>query len=53
MNNKALANPPIVPALLGSTSQPAHTQGINMNLAAETVPIEALPVIDKEEADGA
>ena len=53
MNNEVLANPSIVPALPGSTSQPAHTQDVNMNLAAETVPIEALPVIDEEEADGA
>ena len=51
-NNEVLPNPPIVPALPGSTSQPAHTQGINMNPAAETVHIEAFPRINKEEADG-
>ena len=52
MNNEVLPNPPIVPALPRSTSQPAHTQSVNTNLAAETVPIEALPIIDEEEADG-
>ena len=54
MNNSELpVNQPIVPAPPRNASQPAQTEGVDVNPVVENAPIIALPIIEEEEGNGA
>lgn len=52
-NNELPVNPSTIPAPPRNISQPAQTEGVDAVPVVENAPIEALPVIEEEEGNGA